>query len=956
MFGWADQLRTLREDVRVVMERDPSVRTAREALLHPAMPALWVHRVAAPLHRRGHPMLAKLLANLARTVTGVEIHPGASVGRRVFIDHGAGVVIGETAVIGDDVTIFHQVTLGAVGWWTDNQRSAGQRRHPVVGDRVIIGCNASVLGPVIIGDDAIVGAQALVTADVPAGGRVYATAATRPAANARHSSARQISPPRSRSRREQRKSGVNDHAHRDSGKQPVRLGIRRAASGQAARTARHVLHPRPAALSGRTARRRVLREANVDAIVCCETNDLDALMTQVRSVGAGRPFDAFLTMGEYDVVLAARAGRLLGLPGPDPEAVAVARNKARMRERCAAADVPMPAFGEVVGSADGVEVAARIGLPCVVKPVDETSSVDVVRCSTLRQVREHVVHILRKHVNTRGQLRVPTVLVEECLHGHEVSVEILAEGDRFHVLGVTDKSVAGQGHFVEIGHVFPSLLPADVVTGCADVAVRALRASGFDLGLAHVEIKITADGPKLVEINPRPAGGNIVELVDRALGLSCLDLVLAQYLGEPVVQRLQTEPRAGVAILYLSAAPGRVDSVTGVDIARGMPGVVRISVKAAPGDHVSQLRRNADRQGYVMTVGSDSYTAVRRAEAAAHEIVISTDAVPPVRRIADDLSDLIGRTPTVRIPVPDAARGAQLVAKLEMGNPLSSVKDRAALFMIRGAERRGDLTPGVGTIVEATSGNTGIALAGLAAARGYRCIVVLPDTATVERVELLRALGAEVVHTPGQLGYPGAIARAEQIHHHTPHSWFPRQHENPDNVRAHYETTGPELWADLDGRIDALVCGVGTGGTLTGIARYLKERNPRVHVVAVEPQRSPVLSAGIGGLHAIPGLNGGFLAPTTDLDCIDEVMTVTDEEAVAAGAVVGRQYRTVRGHLLGRGGVGRRPVRPPILVGGHGDRHAPAGHRGAVPEHVAPRPTHRECSHLLPLTAAVPAR
>jgi serine O-acetyltransferase len=168
----------MRQDVGVVVERDPSVSTGWEALLHPALPALWTHRMAAPLHRRGHRILAKLLSNAARTITGVEIHPGATMGRRVFIDHGAGVVIGETAVIGDDVTIFHQVTLGAVGWWTDNDRPSGQRRHPVVGDRVVIGCNASVLGPVTIGDDAIIGAQALVTSEVPAGSRVHAPVAT----------------------------------------------------------------------------------------------------------------------------------------------------------------------------------------------------------------------------------------------------------------------------------------------------------------------------------------------------------------------------------------------------------------------------------------------------------------------------------------------------------------------------------------------------------------------------------------------------------------------------------------------------------------------------------------------------------------------------------------------------------------------------------------------------------
>ncbi len=169
--------RTLQEDLRTVVERDPSVRTHREALLHPALPALWAHRVAHRIHRRGWRMSARLAMVLARAITGVEIHPGAVLGRRVFIDHGAAVVIGETAIVGDDVTIYHQVTLGAVGWWRDNQRAAGERRHPVVGVGAVLGTAATVLGPVTVGDGAVIGAQALVIDDVPAGARTVAVAA-----------------------------------------------------------------------------------------------------------------------------------------------------------------------------------------------------------------------------------------------------------------------------------------------------------------------------------------------------------------------------------------------------------------------------------------------------------------------------------------------------------------------------------------------------------------------------------------------------------------------------------------------------------------------------------------------------------------------------------------------------------------------------------------------------------
>ncbi|MEU3312494.1 cysteine synthase A [Streptomyces sp. NPDC006656] len=268
---------------------------------------------------------------------------------------------------------------------------------------------------------------------------------------------------------------------------------------------------------------------------------------------------------------------------------------------------------------------------------------------------------------------------------------------------------------------------------------------------------------------------------------------------------------------------------------------------------------------------------------------------PTPRPIADSIEDLIGSTPLIRLHFEDTAPGTQVLAKLEAANPMSTSKDRAALYMLRAAEARGELTPGSGTVIEATSGNTGISLAALCASRGYRCVIVLPDSATRERIALLKALGAQIVRTPRDQGYAGAIAKAEELHAATPNSWFPRQHENADNVRAHYETTGPEIWADTGGRVDVLVCGVGTGGTLSGVARYLKEQNPEIRVVAVEPENSPVLSQGAGGLHRIPGLNGGFVAPTTDVSLIDYVVTVTDEEALTAARQLARRQGVFAG-------------------------------------------------------------
>ncbi|WP_345580749.1 cysteine synthase family protein [Streptomyces prasinosporus] len=251
---------------------------------------------------------------------------------------------------------------------------------------------------------------------------------------------------------------------------------------------------------------------------------------------------------------------------------------------------------------------------------------------------------------------------------------------------------------------------------------------------------------------------------------------------------------------------------------------------------------------------------------------------------AGSVDELVGGTPLLRVPLPGAAR---LLAKLEMANPLCSVKDRAALYMMRAAEEAGLLPPTGGTVVECSSGSTGISLAALCARRGHRCVIVMPDNASEERRLILRKLGAEVHLVPHRDGLPAAWAYAEDLRRSLPGAWMPRQDRNPANVRAHYETTGPEIWEATGGRVDVLVCGVGTGGTLTGTARYLKERTA-LHVVAVEPARSAVLSGGEPGPHGIPGIGAGYVSDITDLTLVDEVVAVTDEDAAATADEVTR--------------------------------------------------------------------
>ena len=258
--------------------------------------------------------------------------------------------------------------------------------------------------------------------------------------------------------------------------------------------------------------------------------------------------------------------------------------------------------------------------------------------------------------------------------------------------------------------------------------------------------------------------------------------------------------------------------------------------------------------------------------------------------IAKQLTELIGNTPLLELNKFSQAKGIEtpVIAKVEYFNPGGSVKDRIALAMIEDAEQRGILKPGA-TIIEPTSGNTGVGLALVSAVKGYHLILTMPETMSVERRNLVKAYGAEVRLTPGKDGMPGAIRAAEALRDATPGSVILQQFENPANPARHYATTGPEIWKDTDGKVDILVAGVGTGGTISGAGKYLKEQNPGVKVIAVEPKSSPVLNGGKSGPHKIQGIGAGFVPNTYDATVIDEVFDVENDDAIRAGREVAQQ-------------------------------------------------------------------
>ena len=265
-------------------------------------------------------------------------------------------------------------------------------------------------------------------------------------------------------------------------------------------------------------------------------------------------------------------------------------------------------------------------------------------------------------------------------------------------------------------------------------------------------------------------------------------------------------------------------------------------------------------------------------------------------KVFEQASDLIGNTPLVRLNgyQKEKKLDAELLAKLEYFNPAGSVKDRVALYMLLDAQEKGLLKKD-SVIIEPTSGNTGIGLAAVAAEKGIRTIIVMPDTMSIERRNILKAYGAELVLTDGKLGMKGAIAKANELAEKIPHSFIPGQFTNDANPLAHYKTTGPEIWKDTDGDVDILVAGVGTGGTLSGAGRYLKEQNPDIQVVAVEPKDSPVLSEGRAGSHKLQGIGAGCVPRTLDIDIYDEVIPVTTQQAYDAARLLAREDAVLAG-------------------------------------------------------------
>jgi biotin carboxylase len=370
------------------------------------------------------------------------------------------------------------------------------------------------------------------------------------------------------------------------------------------------------------------------SIVPAETNSAEAIVAAVRALPAADRVQGIYTQCDYNLPLVAAAARRLGLPGLSPEAAGLARNKLFTREACHAAGVPSPAFEHATDAEQAVAFAEKVGFPCVVKPMTESASTDVALCRDAAEVARQFTLISGDRFDRRGQPRLPGALVEEYCPGYEVSVETVTAGGEITVLGVTDKSVSPHPYFVEIGHVFPSCLPGEIRAELAGTAVAGLRAIGHDFGAAHTEVRMTAAGPRLIEINARLAGEDVPDMMDAALGIATRRQVLAMHIGSApdlaapdlTAPDLTGTARGGSATRkFTFHQTGTLRRVAGLDLARRAPGVVDLFVTAEPGDRVNAAVSNHEIYGQVRTVATTGAEAQRLAEAAFNQVSFLID-------------------------------------------------------------------------------------------------------------------------------------------------------------------------------------------------------------------------------------------------------------------------------------------------------------------------------------------
>ncbi|MEU8271015.1 serine O-acetyltransferase EpsC [Sphaerisporangium sp. NPDC049002] len=624
-------LRLLGEDLRTIAERDPSVRSRREALLHPVLPAMWLYRVAHPLYRRGRRLPARLLMLLARGITGVEIHPGAVLGRRVFVDHGAAVVVGETAVVGDDVTLYHQVTLGAVGWWRDKRRAAGERRHPVIGARVVLGVGATVLGPVHVGDDAVVGARALVLGDVPAGARALAplgavsprrttpTPAAAPLAAAPDPLAPAADP---------LPSGISlpiadplaaraplsrPPDERNGSMNPDSTVLIVGATDETVRKAKELglsvlLLQHPSKVSSE-------QEELADVLRVVDYTDWAAVEPVARELREEPGFRVAVSITEPGLENAGRVNDLFGLDGTGYEVTRRLRDKLAMRRHLAERDPSAVAAAPLLRREDLDSFGAAHGYPFIVKPTDATAGIGVFRVGGPEDA-ERIWTTVEGLRGTRTD-RVSTMyllqdfLMEEYVEGPEFSVEAFSFAGRHVVVAITEKFVHAD-RFAELGHAIPARLEEPAQEEIRASLSRFLDLIGLRDGVTHTELRIGERGPVIIESHNRIAGDAIPELVRGAYGVDLTEYALGWPFGLVAELPDRPEAHAGASVRFLVSGPGRVESVEGAENAAAQDGVLAVRITAKPGDTVHAIRDNWDRLGLVAVTASDTTAAIRR--------------------------------------------------------------------------------------------------------------------------------------------------------------------------------------------------------------------------------------------------------------------------------------------------------------------------------------------------------